>query len=81
MELKKKHSQLLEQKTSEIINNGNMIKKFRIEEYRKRSQQLDEKERELCRKTTKLVDELVDTCDETPFHRALIKILGNLKGK
>lgn len=41
---------------------------------------MDEREKELCRKTNKLVDELMDTCDETPFHQALLNILGNLKG-
>ena len=43
--------------------------------------EMDAKERELCKKTNQLVDELVDTCDETPFHKALIKILGNMKGE
>lgn len=42
--------------------------------------ELEAKERELCKKTNQLVDELVDTCDDTPFHKALIKILGNMKG-
>lgn len=41
---------------------------------------MDEKERELCRRTTELVDNLADSCDETPFNKALLQILGNLKG-
>ena len=58
-----------------------MVKKKRIEEYKQMAKELDAKERELCKRTSQLVDELVDTCEDTPFHKALIKILGNLKGK
>ena len=53
---------------------------MRLEHYKQMSQELDEKERELCKKTKQLVDDLVATCDDTPFYKALIKILGNLKG-
>lgn len=56
------------------------LKKLRMEDYKQQSMKMDEKERELRRKTNQLVDDLVKTCDDTPFHNALIQILGNLKG-
>lgn len=51
-----------------------------MEVYKEKSLQLDEKERELCRKTNQLVEDLAATCEDTPFHKALIKILKNMKG-
>ena len=42
--------------------------------------ELDNKERELCKRTNQLIQELVETCENTPFHKALLKILGNMKG-
>ena len=54
---------------------------MRLEEYKKKTKELDKKERAHCRRTNQLMEELVETCDETPFHKALIKILGNMKGK
>lgn len=54
--------------------------KLRLEEYRGRTVEMDEREKELCLKTNQLVDELVTTCEETPFHKALLHILGNMKG-
>ena len=51
-----------------------------MDQYKEMAAVLDAKERELCKKTNQLVDELVDSCDESPFHKALIKILGNMKG-
>lgn len=68
-------------KLNEMRDKCEQVKKRRLEEYKRKSNELDEKERELCRKTNQLVDELVFICDDTPFHKALIKILGNLKGK
>lgn len=81
LDLKKTHSWLLEQKVKNLKTKCHRLKKVRIEEYKAKSNELDEKEREICRKTTKLVDELASTCDDTPFHKALLKILENLKGK
>ena len=57
-----------------------MVKKLRLQELENKSQELQEKERALSRKTTDLVDELVAACDDSPFQKALIKILRNLKG-
>lgn len=54
---------------------------LRLEEYKQKSIEMDEKERALCRHTNKLIDQLVDCSDGTPFQKALIQILGNMKGK
>lgn len=81
VELKKTQSQLRIDETKEIESKCARIKKMRLEEYKKMTKELDAKERDLCRKTNQLVDELVATCDDTPFHKALINILSNLKGK
>ena len=56
------------------------MRKIRLQQYKEKSQELDKKERELCRRTKQLVDELASTCDDTPFHKALIQLLGNFKG-
>ena len=80
LDLKKKQADLNAEKTIQLRTKCELVKKLRIEAYKKKTLELDEKERELCRKTNRLVDELVATCDDTPFHKALIKILGNLKG-
>ena len=63
-----------------LRNQCERVKEMRLEVYKQKSQQISEKERELCRKTNQLVEELVATCDDTPFHQSLIKILKNLKG-
>ena len=55
-------------------------KRMSMEEYKGKTAEMDEREKELCQKTNKLVDELVDTCGDTPFHKALIELLRNLKG-
>ena len=81
LELKIQQSTLHQEKIVQLQTNCDRLKKMRLEEYDKTSKELDEKEKELCRKTNQLVQELVSTCDDTPFHKALIKILGNLKGK
>ena len=81
LELKKKHSALLLEQSQQMKTKCDMVRKRRLLEYKEKSQQLDLKEKELCKRTNQLVDELVATCDETPFHKALIKILNNLKGK
>ena len=56
------------------------IKKFRMEEHRQKSNDLSEKERALTRKTNQLIDDLMAECEDTPFHKALIRILKNVKG-
>ena len=80
LELKIKQAKLEKERIVQLKNKCDQVKKLRIEDYRKRKTDLDEKERELSRKTTQLVEELAATCDNTPFHKALLKILGNLKG-
>lgn len=57
-----------------------MLKKMKMEEYKQKSNDLDDKERELCRKTNQLVDELLAVCDNSPFQKALLKLLSNMKG-
>lgn len=56
------------------------MKKKRLDDFKEKNLEMDKKEREQCRKTNQLIQELVDTCDNTPFNKALIKILGNMKG-
>lgn len=80
LDLKKKQKDLNEEKNVNLRTKCEQVKKLRLEAYKQKSNELDAKERELCRKTNQLVDELVAICDDTPFHKALIKILGNLKG-
>lgn len=80
LDLKKKQSSLLVESNQQMKTKCDMVRKTRLQQYKEKSKELDQKERELCRKTNQLVDELVSTCDETPFHQALIKILRNLKG-
>ena len=80
LDLKKKICSLNLKQKEELKDKCEMVKKSRLEEYKTKSHELQEKERELTRKTNELVDELVATCEDTPFHDALIKILRNLKG-
>ena len=80
LELKKKQSDLNAEKSVHLRTKCELVKKMRLDAYRQKANELDAKERELCRKTNQLVDELVAICDDTPFHKALLKILGNLKG-
>lgn len=80
MALKTQRLKLNESKAIQALNSCERLKRMRIEEYKKKNKDLDAKEKELCRQTNKLVEELVATCDDSPFHEALIKILGNLKG-
>lgn len=80
LDLKKKQADLIKKKQVDVKNKSTLIKKKRLEEYAQQRKELDTKEKELCRKTNQLVDELVETCDDSQFHKALIKILGNLKG-
>ena len=78
LDLKKKEAELAKERTSQ--DKGEMAKNLRLQEYKNKRQELQEKERDLSQKTNDLVDELVDSCEDTPFHKALIKNLKNLKG-
>ena len=81
LDLKQKQRKLEEERTIQLQTKCDMVKKMRIEEYKQKSNELGEKEKELCMKTNKIVDELVALCDDSPFHKSLIKTLGNMKGK
>ena len=80
MDLKKKKCSLLTEQTSQMKNKSEIVRKMRLQEYKEKSKELDERENDLCQKTKQLVDELVSASDDTPFHKALIKLLKNLKG-
>ena len=80
MDLKKQQASLIKERSQQMKSKCDMVKKIRLQQYKDKTQELDKKERELRKKTNQLVDELVDACDDTPFHKALLKILGNLKG-
>lgn len=80
IELKERQCQLEIEKTIILKDKCEKLRNIRILENRSKSMEMDEKERELCRQTNLLVDELMDTCDDSPFHKALIDILGNFKG-
>lgn len=81
LELKKRHGRLAEEKENLMREKFLKLKRSRLEEYRQKAADMDEKEKELCRKTNELLDDLIQTCDDTPFQRALVEILGNLRGK
>ena len=80
LDLKKKQLEVDKERTRHIKDKCEIVKNLRLQEFKNKSQELKDKERDLSRKTNDLVDELVASCDDTPFHRALIKILRNLKG-
>ena len=80
LDLKKKQSELEQKRPGPLKDKCEIVKKMRFQEYQLKSQELQEKERDLSRQTKDLVDELVAECNDTPFHKALIKILRNLKG-
>lgn len=80
LDLKKKKDNIQKETTLHLKNKCDLVKKKRIEEYKVMTTEINAKERELCRKTNQLVDELVDACDDTPFQKALMKVLTNLKG-
>lgn len=80
LDIKKKQASLSAERTLRMKTKLETIKKKRLEEYNMKTNAMNEKEKALCRKTNQLVDELVLACDDTPFHKALVKILGNLKG-
>ena len=81
LELRKRHAQLSIEKENLMKDKCLKFKEARIAEFEQKTTAIDEKERELCRKTKQLVDDLFGTCEDTPFHKALIQILSNLKGK
>lgn len=80
IELKKRQLRLEDERNNLMKEKCSRLKKLKLEEHRGKTTEADEKEKELCRKTNQLVNEVVDACDDTPFHNALIEILGNLKG-
>ena len=80
LELKNRQSDLETEKNKMMKEKCEKLKKLKLAEYRGKKADMDDKERELCRKTNKLVDDFVSTCDDSPFNQALIEILGNLKG-
>ena len=80
MDLRKKHANLLVERSKQMKTKSDMVRNRRLQEYKDKSNDYDKKERELCRKTNQLVDELVSICDDSPFQKALIKSLRNLKG-
>lgn len=80
IDLKKHQAKLVAEKDSLVKEKCLRLKKMRMEEHKQKTSELDEKERELCRQTNQLVDDFINTSDNTPFHNALVHILGNLKG-
>ena len=80
MDLKQRKSSLHAERTNQMKNKSEIVRKMRLQEYKDKSKELDERENDLCQKTNQLVDELVSASDDTPFNKALIKILKNLKG-
>ena len=80
LELNQRQCQLNEEKDEIMKQKYDKLKKMRLEEYKLKSAEIDEKERELCRQTNHLMDELINTGDDSNFHKALIQILSNMKG-
>lgn len=80
VDLKKRQSQLSNEKDNLLKEKCERIKKMRLDEFKGKSLEMDEKEKDLCKKTNLLVDQLVNTCGEIPFNKALIDILRNFKG-
>lgn len=80
LELKKRQSQLADEHNNLMKEKCSQLKNLRLAEYKGKAKEMDEKERDLCRRTNELVDDVVSKCDDTPFHKALIEILGNFKG-
>ena len=81
LELKKRQGQLEVEKNNIMKDKCERLRKLRLEEYKGKTKELDAREIELRRKTNQVVDEFVNSCDDSPFHRALVQILGNFKGK
>lgn len=79
-DLKTKQNKMEVERTIQMKTKCEMMKNMRLEEFKQKSNTMSEKEKELCQKTNRLLDELVAACDDSPFHKALIKVLGNMKG-
>ena len=80
LELKKKQCELANEKNNLMKEAFEKQKSLRLKEYQEQSVEMDEREKELCKKTNQLLADLVSTSDESPFNKALIQILGNMKG-
>ena len=80
LELKSKLSQLENEKDILLQEKCYRMKKLKQHEYNGKTSDMDERERELCRSTNRLVEEFVNSCDQTPFNKALVHVLGNMKG-
>ena len=80
VDLKLRQEKLLQEKDKLMKEKSLKIKASRIAEFNQKTTEMDEKERDLCRKTNQLVDDFVQNCDDSPFQKALINILNNLKG-
>lgn len=80
LELKKNLTNLENEKKIHLQEKCSMLKKMRKDEFSRKATDIDEKERELSRITKQLVDELINSCEETPFNKALINVLSNLRG-
>lgn len=80
VELKKRQSQLQVQKKKISEDKCSKLQKLRQEEMRGRTNEMDENEKELCRSTNRLVDEFINTCDDSAFNKTLVNVLGNMKG-
>lgn len=81
LEKKKRLSQLEKEKETMLHEKFSRLKNLRQEENNSKATDMDDKERELCRRTNQVVSEFVQSCDETRFNKTLINVLGNLKGK
>ena len=80
LDLKKRQSKLQSEKNKIMKDKCSRLKKLSQEEQKGKKTEMDEKEKELCRNTNKLVDEFINTCDDSAFNKALVHILGNMKG-
>lgn len=81
VDLKTRQEKLEQEKNRLAKEKCQKLKEMKMADFNQKSMDMDEKERELCRKTNKLVDDFLSKCDDSPFHKALIHILNNLKGK
>lgn len=81
LDLKKSLKKLENDKNTLMHEKCSRMKKLRQEDYNRKTTDMDEKEKELCRRTNQLVDDLVEACDESRFNKALVQVLRNLKGK
>lgn len=79
LDLKKTQSWLNDQRAKSLKTKCLRMKKLQLDEYKAKNIELDDREKELCRKTNQLMADLTSTCDNTPFQKSLIKILQNLK--